>query len=195
MLRDAYAFAIRPMTEAVMEILKYPHPKLRERGEEITRIDNELIRRAHEMFEIMYANRGCGLAAPQVGWSVRLHVINISGDKSQGEELVFINPVIVSASGSSFEEEGCLSVPGINAKVKRAARVSVKAFDLKGEEFEIEADGILATALQHETDHLDGVLFISKLTRAGRIANARKIKAMEERFRAEHPEIPAACLT
>jgi len=179
-----------------MEILKYPHPILRVKGEDVKRIDKQLVDRAREMFETMYANRGCGLAAPQVGWSTRLFVVNITGDKERPEEeMTFINPVILAAQGSVFEEEGCLSIPGVNARVKRAAKVRVKAFNLKGEEFEVDAEGLLAIALQHESDHLDGVLFISKLTRAGRIANARKIKELEERFRIAHPDIRPACLT
>jgi peptide deformylase len=176
-----------------MEIVKYPHPVLRRKAEDVKRIDKALLSRVRKMFQTMYENRGVGLAAPQVGWSVRLFIVNATGQKE--DETVFVNPVIVETHGSVNEEEGCLSVPGINAKVKRAQRVRVKAFDLEGQEFEVEADGMLAIVLQHEQDHIDGILFVTKLSRAGKLAVAGKLKDMEKKFKASHPGIPAACLT
>ena len=163
-----------------MEILKYPHPILKRKCKPLKRIDDELVMRVAEMFETVYKARGVGLAAPQVGWDARLFIINVSGEKC--DELVFVNPVIIEMTGIVNEEEGCLSVPGVNAVVPRAERVRVGAFDLKGNGFELEADGLLAIALQHENDHLDGKLFISKLTRAAKEAVAEKLKELEDEF-------------
>ncbi|HUW34056.1 MAG TPA: peptide deformylase [Planctomycetota bacterium] len=168
-----------------MEILKYPHPCLKRKCKPVKRIDDELVMRVAEMFETMYNARGVGLAAPQVGWDARLFIINVSGEKR--DETVFVNPVIVEMAGTVNEEEGCLSVPGVNAVVPRAERVRVRAFDMKGNGFELEADGLLAIVLQHENDHLDGKLFISKLTRAAKEAIAEKLKELEDEFEASPP--------
>jgi len=174
-----------------MEILKYPHPCLKTKCKDIKRIDQEVIDRVAEMFKSMYENNGVGLAAPQVGWDARLFIINITGE--EGTEMVFVNPVIAEAEGFVTEEEGCLSIPGVFGKVKRGERALVKAYDLKGQEIELEGDGLLARALQHETDHLNGTLFISKLSRAGKITIASELKQLEERFKASHPVPPASC--
>jgi len=168
----------------VMEILKYPHPSLKKKCKEVKRIDREVIDRAAEMFQTMYEHKGVGLAAAQVGWDAQLFVVNITGEKD--DEMVFVNPVIVGTDGSVTEEEGCLSIPGVFGKVKRAEHIHVKAFDLKGREFEVEGDGLLGRAVQHEIDHLNGTLFISKLSRAGKIAIAPKLKHLRERFTASH---------
>jgi len=168
-----------------MEILKYPHPFLKRKCKPVKSIDDKLVARVAEMFETMYRARGVGLAAPQVGWDARLFVINASGNKC--DEVVFVNPVIVDTVGTVNEEEGCLSVPGVNAIVPRAERVRVRAFDLKGSSFELEADGLLAIALQHENDHIDGKLFISKLTRAAKQAVADKLKELEDEFEPKPP--------
>ena len=174
-----------------MEILKYPHPCLRKKCKEVEQIDKLVVDRVAEMFQTMYEARGVGLAAPQVGWDARLCIVNAIGETDG--EMVFVNPVIVEAGGAVDEEEGCLSVPGINRPVRRAERVRVKAFDLKGEEFELETDGLLAIVLQHESDHLDGKLFISKLTCSGKAAIAPKLKELEELFKAAHPKAPTSC--
>lgn len=118
-----------------------------------------------EMFEIMYENNGIGLAANQVDLPYRLFVLNLSGDASaRDEEMVLINPVIVRRKGTEEESEGCLSLPGIRAPVVRAAEVVLRAYRLSGEELEWRASGLAARAIQHEVDHLDGVLFIDRLT-------------------------------
>lgn len=169
-----------------MEILKYPHPCLKKKCKDVKRIDQEVIDRAAEMFQTMYEHSGVGLAAAQVGWDAQLFVLNITGEKD--DEMVFVNPVIFETDGSATEEEGCLSVPGVFGKVKRAEHIRVKAFDLEGHEFEVEGDGLLARAVQHEIDHLNGTLFISKLSRAGKIAIASKLKDLEERSRVSHPK-------
>ena len=174
-----------------MTILKYPHPCLKKRCKQVKKIDAALLKRVDEMFDTLYKARGVGLAAPQVGWDARVFIINVSGD--DGDEMVFVNPVIVKSEGTVNEEEGCLSLPGINARVPRAERVRVQAFDIEGKAFELEADGLLAIAIQHENDHLDGKLFISKLTRAGKAALATKLKDLEEKFEAAPPDVPAQC--
>lgn len=172
-----------------MNILKYPHPCLKKRCRQVKTIDPALVERVAEMFDTMYKARGVGLAAAQVGWDARLFITNVSGD----DEMVFINPRILESTGTVNEEEGCLSVPGVNACVPRAERVRVQAFDIEGRAFELEADGLLAIAIQHENDHLDGKLFITKLTRAGKAAIANKLKDLEEKFEAAPPDIPAQC--
>jgi len=168
-----------------MEILKYPDPFLKHKCKPLKTIDEQTVARVADMFETMYQARGVGLAAPQVGWDARLFIVNVTANKR--DELVFVNPVIVEAVGTVNEEEGCLSVPGVNAVVPRAERVRVRAFDLSGNAFDLQADGLLAIALQHENDHLDGKLFISKLTRAAKRAVADKLKELEEEFEAKSP--------
>jgi len=174
-----------------MEILKYPHPCLKRKCKVIKRIDETIVRRVAEMFDTVYRARGLGLAAPQVGWDARLFVVNVAGEKTG--ELVFINPRIIEATGTVNEEEGCLSLPGVNAVVPRAEEVRVQAFDIAGHDFEMKAGGLLAIAIQHENDHLDGKLFITKLTRAGKIAIASKLKELEEQFEAKPTDVPAQC--
>ena len=175
-----------------MEILRYPHPCLRQRCKEIEEIDAAAVQRVEDMFRVMYQFKGVGLAAPQVGWDARLFVANATGKAE--DAMVFINPRILSREGTVTQEEGCLSVPGVYGKVTRAERVRAQAFNLQGEAFEIEAGGLLAIAIQHESDHLDGVLFISRLTPASRIAVKQQIKEMEEEFKTAHPdEKPIPC--
>jgi len=175
-----------------MEILKYPHPFLRRRCKETMEIDASAVQRVQDMFRIMYQSNGVGLAAPQVGWDARLFVANATGKPE--DAMVFINPRIVSKQGTVTQEEGCLSIPGVWGKVIRAEQVHVQAFDLQGESLEIETAGLLATIVQHESDHLDGVLFITKLTQASRIAVKQQLKEMEEEFRTAHPgEKPMPC--
>ena len=167
-----------------MEILKYPHPLLRRKCRVVKKIDSELVRRVAEMFDTMYRAKGVGLAAPQVGWDARLFIVNTGKDRAG--EMVFINPTMVETTGTVNEEEGCLSLPGINLQVPRAEVIRIRAFDLAGKDFEVEAGGLLAIAIQHENDHLDGKLFISKLTRAGKEAIAEKLKELEKAFEAVH---------
>ena len=165
-------------------ILKYPHPCLKKKCKNVERIDQEVIDRAAEMFQTMYEHSGVGLAAAQVGWDAQLFVVNITGEKD--DEMVFVNPVVVETKGSVTEEEGCLSVPQAFGKVKRAEYIRVRAFDLEGQEFEVECDGLMARAVQHEIDHINGTLFVSKLSRAGKIAIAPKLKDLDERSQASH---------
>ena len=153
-----------------MDILPYPHPALRWKSKQIQEINDDLRRIVAEMFTLMYASKGIGLAANQVGLPYRLFILNLSGDpEDKEEELVFINPEILKRKGSTEGEEGCLSFPGMYGPVKRAAKIEVEAFDLNGQCFGYSLDDLAARAVQHESDHLDGVLFIDRMTEtAGR---------------------------
>ncbi|HEX7314958.1 MAG TPA: peptide deformylase [Pyrinomonadaceae bacterium] len=142
-----------------MEITEFPERVLKEIGEPVEQFDGELEKLVADMFETMYAAEGVGLAAPQVGLSLRLFVMDCEGIK-----LVAANPEIVSDEGEQEGEEGCLSVGKIHAPLKRAARVRLRAQDLKGEWFERDAEGLAARCFLHETDHCDGTLFIDHLS-------------------------------
>jgi peptide deformylase len=147
-----------------MEILPYPHPALRWKTKPIQEINDDLRRVVAEMFELMYAAKGIGLAAPQVGLPYRLFILNLTGEPGEKEEeLVFINPEILKRKGTTEGEEGCLSFPGMYGQVKRAAKVVIEAFNLQGECFEYSLDDLAARAVQHESDHLDGVLYIDRM--------------------------------
>jgi len=153
----------------VRDIRKFPEAVLRAKTGRVTAFDNSLERLIEDMVETMYAAPGVGLAANQVGVSLQLAVIDVTTrderDKGKHQPLiVIINPEILSMEGSIVEEEGCLSIPDYAESVKRAARVKVRALDRGGKPFEIEADGLLAKALQHEIDHLNGLLFVDRLS-------------------------------
>jgi peptide deformylase len=148
---------------ALLPILHYPDPRLHTRAKPVAVVDAAIRKLAADMAETMYAAPGIGLAATQVNVHQRLLVLDISEDKSQLQ--VFINPEILSQEGACEGEEGCLSVPGIYETVKRSERVKVRALNLDGQPFEVEADGLLAVCLQHEIDHLDGKVFIEYLSR------------------------------
>lgn len=158
------------------EILKYPNPFLRKRAQEVKDIGPDVDRLAQEMIETMYAASGIGLAAPQVGESLRLIVVDIGASEGVFSPLVMVNPEIKEAEGSFVMEEGCLSIPGIRAEVERRERVLVKGYDLKGKPMEIEAQGLLAVVFQHEIDHLNGVLFIDYLSRLKRQLIERRLR-------------------
>jgi peptide deformylase len=162
----------------IHEVVKWPDPVLQKPGEKVTVFDAKLKKLVDEMFESMYAAQGIGLAAPQIAISKRITVIDVSFKKDPEERIALINPEIIEREGKQVEEEGCLSLPEIREKVTRAAKVKVKAQDVSGEWFEVEGDELLARALQHEIDHLDGVLFIDRLSRLKRDLVIRKIKKL-----------------
>ncbi|HEU4636085.1 MAG TPA: peptide deformylase [Edaphobacter sp.] len=164
----------------IHEIVKYPDPVLAKRGEDVTEFGEDLKTLVEEMFESMYAAHGIGLAAPQIGLSKRLTVIDVNFKKDPADKLVLVNPEIIEREGKQFEEEGCLSLPEIREKVTRAAKVKVRAQNVEGEWFEVEGEELLARAFQHEIDHLDGVLFIDRLSRLKRDLIHRKIKKMQK---------------
>lgn len=162
----------------VREIVKYPDPVLQKPSEKVTEFDAELKTLVDDMFESMYAAHGIGLAAPQIGVSKRLTVLDLSFQKNPEEKIVLINPEIVSREGKQVEEEGCLSLPDIREKVSRAAKVRVKAQDVTGKWFELDGAELLARAFQHEIDHLDGVLFIFRLSMLKKDLALRKIRKL-----------------
>ena len=147
---------------ALLAILEYPDPRLRTKAKPVSEVDAGLRALIDDMFETMYAAPGVGLAATQVDRHLRFMVIDVSELKN--EPYVFINPEIVARSGEQVYQEGCLSVPGIYADVTRSETVKVRAQDRMGERFELDADGLLAVCIQHEMDHLNGVLFVDYLS-------------------------------
>lgn len=152
-------------TEAIaLQVVLYPHPTLRHKSKTVRRVDAGLVRVVRQMFDLMYASNGIGLAANQVDLPLRLFVVNLSGKAGEGEELVFINPVLSHPKGSEESEEGCLSFPELYAPVRRPKQVTVNAFNLRGEEIHAKLDGLLARVVQHETDHLDGVLYSDRMS-------------------------------
>ncbi|HXS12206.1 MAG TPA: peptide deformylase [Acidobacteriaceae bacterium] len=169
-----------PEGPAVHAIVKYPEPVLAKKGAAVTEFGPELARFVQEMWASMYAAHGIGLAAPQIGVSRRITVIDVSFKERPNEKLVLINPEIIEREGKQFEEEGCLSLPEIREKVQRAARVKVRAQDVNGEFFEAEGDALLARAMQHEIDHLDGVLFIDRLSPLKRDLVKRRIRKLQK---------------
>ncbi|MFN7628253.1 MAG: peptide deformylase [Pirellula sp.] len=150
--------------ESMLQLITYPHPTLRYPSKPLLRVDAQLKELVGEMFDIMYQHRGVGLAANQVNLPIRVFIANPSGEKETGPELVFINPVIKRATGSSESEEGCLSLPGLNGMVKRNKTIHINAYGIDGKEIDMQVDGFLARIIQHEADHLDGVLFIDRLS-------------------------------
>ena len=147
-----------------MEIVHFPHPTLRHKSKPLKKVNQALKSIVQEMFDLMYAARGIGLAANQVDLPFQLFVINTSGEKGTGEELVFINPVISNPKGTEAADEGCLSIPGVTGQVSRPSSIHVSAFDLEGNEIDMTVTGLLARAIQHEFDHLNGVLFIDRIS-------------------------------
>jgi peptide deformylase len=163
---------------SVTKIRVYPDSILQVKAAEIEQIDGRLIRLADEMAETMYAAPGVGLAAPQVGVSERLIVVDVRHPEGVKELITLINPEIIEVEGRVVEEEGCLSLPGVRENVTRAARVLVRGHDLNEREREIEAEGLLAVALQHEIDHLEGILFIDRISRLKRGIIQRKMRKL-----------------
>ncbi|HOI55454.1 MAG TPA: peptide deformylase [Phycisphaerae bacterium] len=162
-----------------MTIVTYPSDVLSQRAEKVTAFDESLRTIAQQMFQTMVDGQGVGLAAPQVGLSIQLCVIHIPEDPHG--EVALVNPEIVHAEGRQTGEEGCLSFPGIFIDVQRAMRVRVRYQDLDGQPQEIEGEGLLARALQHEIDHLNGVLLVNKMTTIQRLANRRSLEMLRRR--------------
>jgi peptide deformylase len=163
---------------AILEILKYPDPRLSRIARPVDNIDGAIAQLVNDMLETMYAAPGVGLAANQVGALNRIIVLDIDHENPQKNSYKLINPVIVRSEGEIVWEEGCLSVVDFTAEVRRAAQVEVLALDENAKEIKIEAEGLLAVALQHEIDHLDGKLFIDRISRLKRDLYSRKRKKM-----------------
>ena len=162
------------------EVLKYPDPVLGREGDRVKDFGPELAEFVADMFESMYAAQGIGLAAPQIGVSRQITVIDVSFRKNPEDKLVLINPEIIEREGEQYEEEGCLSLPEIREKVRRFAWVKVRAQDVNGTWFEVEGEELLSRALQHEIDHLHGTLFIDRLSRLKRDLVGRRIRKLQK---------------
>ena len=162
-----------------LKIVKYPEPVLSRPGEPVTDFNDELRKLVADMFETTYANQGVGLAAPQVGVSKRLTTIDLSMGKNPKDKLVLVNPEIIFRDGKIYEEEGCLSFPDIREKVVRAAKVRIRAQDEFGKWFERDGEDLLSRCFQHEIDHVDGMLFIFRMSALKRDLNLRKIRKMQ----------------
>jgi len=163
----------------ILKIRKYPDPVLSQPGEPVTEFNAELRKLIADMFETTYASQGVGLAAPQVGVSKRLTTIDLSMGKEPNDKLVLINPEIISSEGKLYEEEGCLSFPEIREKVVRAAKVRIRAQDEHGKWFEMDGEELLSRCFQHEIDHLDGMLFIFRMSALKRDLTLRKIRKLQ----------------
>jgi len=161
---------------AVREILIIGNPTLVKKAEPVDRVDEEIVRLAGDMVETLHAAPGIGLAAPQVGVSKRLIVVDLSVGERKDDLIVLVNPEIVRKEGKVICEEGCLSVPDIREKVARPYRVTVSGLDLEGQTVEVEAEDLLARVLCHEVDHLDGILFVEKLSPLKRKLIRKKLK-------------------
>jgi peptide deformylase len=163
---------------ALREIIKYPDPVLITRSAEVARVDSEVRELVADMVETMHAAPGVGLAANQVGVTLRVAVVDLSVGKDPTQLIVLVNPRVVSTEGSIVEEEGCLSIPGFTEKVERPARVVVEALNFEGALSRLTGEGLLARALLHEIDHLDGILFIEHLSPLKRRLIRKRIQKM-----------------
>jgi peptide deformylase len=177
---------------ATLQIVPFPHPTLRHKSKAVRKVDAELRSTVRRMFELMYEARGVGLAANQVDLPLRFFIVNLKSDPDEGEELVFINPVVSRPKGSDEAEEGCLSLPGLYGQVRRPKQIRVNAYDLDGREINSEVDGLLARVIQHETDHLDGVMFTDRMSTTGQLAVQAALDEFETDFQSRRNvgEIP-----
>ena len=176
------------MTSPRLELRYYGDPVLRQKAAPVAGAGPDLADFVQGMFECMYRAEGIGLAAPQVGQLWRVFVLDVLPEDAPRVKRAFVNPVIVAKEGSAVMEEGCLSIPGIRHDVKRAERVVVDAMDETGAPFRLEAEGLVARAIQHETDHLDGVLFIDRLSAIQRKLLDGKLKRLAAEGAVESPE-------
>lgn len=165
-----------------MQIVHFPHPTLRHQSKPLRRVDQKIRGMIEEMFKLMYEHKGIGLAANQVDLPFQMFVVNLAAEPGEGEELVFINPVISHPKGMAEAEEGCLSLPGVYGQVKRPKQVRVEAFNLSGQAIKADIDGLMARVVQHENDHLNGTMFIDRLSEAGRIDAESSVAEFEIAF-------------
>ena len=161
---------------AILPIQTFPAAVLTCKAGPVDNLNGEVTELVRNMFETMYAAPGVGLAAPQVGVSLRIAVIDISSKESKYPSFVMVNPEILCAEGHSTAEEGCLSLPGVNEEVIRAQKVSCRFYDLDGVEHKLEGQGLLARVMQHEIDHLDGILFVDRINRLKRHMIKKRLK-------------------
>ena len=176
-----------------LALVEFPHPALRRKTRPVARIDAPLRAAVEQMFEIMYEQQGIGLAANQVALPYRLFVVNCAGRRGDGEEHVFLNPVLSRPRGTAVQEEGCLSLPGVRMDVRRPQKIVVDAFTLEGEPVRMDLDGLLSRVVQHEFDHLEGRLFTDRLPEAAAIEVRDALESFAEVFagRQSRGELPA----
>jgi peptide deformylase len=170
----------------VFKIVKYPDPILTTPAEPVTDFGPRIAQIVEEMFLTMYQERGVGLAAPQVGIGKRIFVVNCAENQPPEGEIALINPEIVSVEGEQWGDEGCLSFPGMFAKKLRPSKVTMRAQDVKGEWFEVTGEGLLARALLHERDHLDGNLFVQNLEPAEFVKLRKDLETMKRNYKRAH---------
>jgi len=178
--KTAQAAAAEAPPRKIYPIVKYGDPVLEKPGATVKTFDAEIEELTEDMFASMYAAQGVGLAAPQIGKSLRLAVVDVSNGKNPEAKIVLINPEIIHAEGEVREEEGCLSIPGFRGYVVRPQFVTVRAQNAKGETFEIRGENLLARAFCHEIDHLNGILFLQHLSMLKRDLIRRKIKKLRK---------------
>lgn len=171
-----------PAAIGPLALVEFPHPALLRKTRPVTRLDAGLREAVAGMFEIMYAAQGIGLAANQVALPYRLFVVNCAGRRGDGEEHVFINPVLSRPRGTAVQEEGCLSLPGVRMDVRRPQKIVVDAFTLEGEPIRMDLDGLLSRVVQHEFDHLEGRLFTDRLPEAAALEVRRDLDTFREVF-------------
>lgn len=164
---------------ALLPILRYPDARLHRVAAKVERVDDKIRKLINDIAETLYAAPGIGLAATQVDAHLRIIVIDMSEARDQLR--VFVNPELITASGESEREEGCLSVPDVYEKVRRAERVTVRALDASGEPYTLEAEGLLAVCIQHEMDHLEGKVFVEKLSRLKQNRIRARLRKLERR--------------
>jgi peptide deformylase len=166
-----------------LAVVHYPDPYLRKVCEPIAEFGDDLAAFADRMLELMHAGRGIGLAAPQVAVLKRMFVMNITGDRK--DDLVFVNPEIRDMHGSREAEEGCLSLPELYVRVRRAARCRIVAQNVYGEPLELEGEDLLCRVWQHETDHLNGILILDRMGPSDKIASKKRLKELEAAYKAK----------
>lgn len=172
----------QPAAIGRLELVEYPHPALARKAKPLARIDDAVRDAVAQMFDIMYEAQGVGLAANQVALPYRLFVVNVTGQRGAGEELVFLNPALSRPRGTAVQEEGCLSLPGLRMDVRRPERVVLDAWSLDGQPIHLDLDGFLARVVQHEFDHLEGRLFTDRLPEAAALEARRALASMHEVF-------------
>jgi peptide deformylase len=167
---------------AIIDIVYFGDPRLEKVSEPISEVTPEVRKLARDMFETMYYTSGVGLSAPQIGVNKRLLVIDVSGGEDRSKQLTVINPVVIETNGSQTGREGCLSFPGLFASVTRPNFVKIRGLNLEGKEVEVEGSELLARALLHEIDHLDGILYIQRMKKSDREVIVRKMKKIKSQI-------------
>lgn len=176
----------------VREILIWPDPILKQKAKPVVKVDDKVRALVKDMFETMYAAEGVGLAAPQVGVLQRVIVLDTSPSQEEARPLAMINPEIIGMEGETTYTEGCLSIPGESEEVDRAARVTVKYLDAEGQEQTLACDALLAIAVQHEVDHLDGIVYVDHVSTLKRELIRKRMKRLKSEKPARPPEPPRA---